>query len=194
SPSTLGSFKSSRTRRGGLLPARDSYAPRQKRNSSASSPSRTTWTFSLTFSLRKAWRVSSTSFGLSSTSKISVMHGFKRAPFRCRYAVLGSCESEIECRAGIQFGLRPDPAPVFMDDPLDGGEADAGPFEILLAVQPLKNAKQLIAELHAEAYAVVSHENGRLAIDFLLIHLYYSLGARTRELHGVGQQIRKNLL
>ena len=44
-----------------------------KRNSSASAPSRTTWIWLARWCFWKAWSVSSTSLGLSSTSRISTM-------------------------------------------------------------------------------------------------------------------------
>src|SRR5256885_13947522 len=74
-PSTLGSFRSSRTTRGTMPISRQGWVPSPKKKSSASAPSRATNTwFAMLRSLR-ARSVSSSSCALSSTSRISTSCG-----------------------------------------------------------------------------------------------------------------------
>jgi hypothetical protein len=47
---------------------------------------------------------------------------------------------------------------VAMDNPLDGGQADAGPFVLFGPVQALEDAEQLWGVAHVEAHTVVSHK------------------------------------
>src|SRR2546423_2245840 len=86
-PSTLGSFRSSRITRGTMPISRQGWVPSPKKKSSASAPSRATnsW-FAMLRSLR-ARSVSSSSWALSSTSRISTSLGRfmrARAPGRVR--------------------------------------------------------------------------------------------------------------
>jgi hypothetical protein len=47
----------------------------------------------------------------------------------------------------IQLSFGPDAAAVTSDDTLDGGQADAGAFELVLAVQAVENPKQIAGVL-----------------------------------------------
>ena len=67
-------------------------------------------------------------------------------------------QGEIERGALVHRAFRPDASAVPVDDPPDGGQADAGAFELLGPMQPLKHAKQLVRVLHVEPDAVVPHE------------------------------------
>src|SRR5712671_6951137 len=69
-PSSLGSLRSSRTTAGIVGGSRPAYLPVQNRKSSASWPSLATETWLAMLALRSARSVSSSSFGLSSTSRI----------------------------------------------------------------------------------------------------------------------------
>ena len=53
-------------------------------------------------------------------------------------------QGEVEGCPFAQLSLRPDPAAVPVDDALDYGQADAGAFVFLGAVQPLEDAEQLV--------------------------------------------------
>ena len=68
-------------------------------------------------------------------------------------------EREIKSGALVQFRLGPGVSAVLVKDALDGGQPDARALKILRAMQSLKNSKQFIGEFHAEAYAVVAHED-----------------------------------
>lgn len=57
----------------------------------------------------------------------------------------------------VQFGFRPDPPSVAMDDALDRGQSDTGAIEFLDRVQSLERAKQLVRVLHLETGAIVAH-------------------------------------
>src|SRR5438477_565822 len=95
--------------------------------------------------LLKAWSVNSTSFGLSSTSRISTICSVIRA----------SIKSKVKCRAFVYFSLGPDAPAVAVDDALHDGQADARAFVILGAVQPLEDAEEFVGILHIETHAVV---------------------------------------
>src|SRR5207302_388055 len=67
-------------------------------------------------------------------------------------------QREIKGRAFVNFGFGPDFAAVFADDALDGGQADAGAFEVLRAMEALKHAEQFVGVAHVEPDAVVAHK------------------------------------
>src|SRR5213594_2889770 len=69
-PSSLGSLRSSRTTAGSVCGSRPACGPVPNRKSTASWPSLATKTLLAMLAFRSARRVSSSSFGLSSTSKI----------------------------------------------------------------------------------------------------------------------------
>src|SRR5438105_2426821 len=79
-PSTLGSFRSSRITRGTMPISRQGWLPSPKKKSSASAPSRATNSWFAMLRSLSARSVSSSSCGLSSTSRISTSLGkFMRA-------------------------------------------------------------------------------------------------------------------
>ena len=51
---------------------------------------------------------------------------------------------------------------VTADDAGDGGEADAGALEVLVAVQAVEGVEELVRVVHVEARAVVADEEGLL--------------------------------
>src|SRR4029453_6612445 len=63
--------------------------------------------------------------------------------------------------------LRPDPAAVPLDDPLDEGQSDPGPLVLVLAVQPLEDLEQLAGVAHVEAGAIVADVVHGLAVHLL---------------------------
>src|ERR1700676_5659003 len=101
------------------------------RNSSASTPSRATWTEFARLANLKAFSVSFTSWGLSSTSRISARWLF----------MIGNSRREVECRALVNRRFGPDSPAVAMDGALHDREADACAFEILRAMHPLAHAE-----------------------------------------------------
>src|SRR5262249_38712501 len=106
-----------------------------------------------------AWRANSTSFGLSSTSRISTRLSGIRA----------TSEREVERRAVVHLGLGPHPATVSVHDALHDGQPDAGPLVVLGTMQALEDAEQLVRVPDVESYPVVLHE----------VHAFAVLLART---------------
>src|SRR5207244_2614169 len=79
-------------------------------------------------------------------------------PFsRSRYRAVLPRQREIEARALLRLRFGPYPAAVAHDHALHDREADAGPGELVLAVQPLEHAEELRRVAHVEAHAVVAH-------------------------------------
>src|SRR5581483_8104644 len=77
-----------------------------------------------------------------------------KADARCRSRSRAGGHGEIEDRALIDLRLGPDAPAVTRDDALDDGQAHAGAFELLIAVEPLKDPEQFVRVLHVEAGAV----------------------------------------
>src|SRR5437879_11229717 len=96
-----------------------------------------------------AWRVNSTSSGLSSTSRISM-------DFSC----IGSCsfESEVECRTLVDGRFRPDAPTVAVDDALDDRQTDAGSLIVLWAMQARGHPEKSDVVLHVDPHPIVFHE------------------------------------
>src|SRR5262245_31270241 len=93
-----------------------------------------------------ACNVSLTSLGLSSTKRISGR----------RSSMIGSLRREVEGCAPVDGRFGPDTSGMTLYDALCDGQAHAGAFEILGAVQPLEDAEQLVGVLHVEAGAIVA--------------------------------------
>jgi hypothetical protein len=66
-------------------------------------------------------------------------------------------QREIERRTAIYPAVRPSAAAVPADHPPHGGEPNARPLELFLAMQALKHAEQFSSVAHVEADAVVAH-------------------------------------
>src|SRR4030067_3062358 len=95
----------------------------------------------------KACRASSTSFGLSSTSRISSgISMFMIRPLR---------QGEVEGGSPVDLAFHPDASTVAMDDALNDGQPDAGAFVLIRAVQPLEDSEEFVDIGHVETYAVV---------------------------------------
>ena len=87
------------------------------------------------------------------------------------------------------LALGPDPAAVPADDPLHGGKADAGAFELRVFMQPLKRVEQPGRVRHVESRAIVAQEvdPGHPAIGRAEFNACRRVLAR--ELPGVLQQV-----
>src|SRR5437016_4724722 len=96
-----------------------------------------------------ARRVSRTSSGLSST---------RRMTLDCMGCPASGGEGEMEGCAATGRALRPDPAAMPVNDPLDCGEADAGAGKFLRGVKPLEGDEKLVAKLGVETRAVVANK------------------------------------
>src|SRR6266496_1340612 len=71
---------------------------------------------------------------------------------------------KVKRRAAVHCAFRPGSSAVAMNDALDARQTNAGPLELLLAVQPLKHAEQFFGILRIETDAVVANEDYRLAV------------------------------
>ena len=103
-----------------------------------------------------------------------------------------SAQGKEERRAAIGGGLRPNAAVVLANDALHGRQADSGPFELLSPMKALEDAEKLVGVLHVEADTVVANVDNRLPVGDDLADLYHRFFARSRELHGIRQQIREH--
>ena len=70
-----------------------------------------------------------------------------------------SRKSKEERGATVFLSLCPHAAPMSMNDPLGVGQADAGSFELLHAVQSLKHSKQLGCMFHVKPNAIVTDKD-----------------------------------
>src|SRR5262245_37123825 len=98
-------------------------------------------------------------------------------------------EREAEFRAAAERRLRPDPSAVAFDDAAHGREANAGAFELVLAMQALEYAEELARLAHVEADAVVPHVDLPFPGHVLGADLDERLAARPGILHGVVDQV-----
>jgi hypothetical protein len=64
-------------------------------------------------------------------------------------------QGEIKSRPPVHRTFCPHTPAVAMDNALDGGEADAGPFELSSLVNPLECAKKFPGVSHVESGAIV---------------------------------------
>ena len=80
-----------------------------------------------------------------------------------------------------------------MDNPLDDGQARAGPFEVLGAMQALKNAKQLVDILHVKSASIILNKKDKLAGLRVAADLDSRRGLFAGELDGVGQKVGKDV-
>src|SRR5215218_4589015 len=70
---------------------------------------------------------------------------------------LPASEREVEGGPLAYTPLRPDPAAVPVDDARHSRQADPGPLELILTVQPLERAEQFVCVRLVEAGPVVPH-------------------------------------
>ncbi len=80
-----------------------------------------------------------------------------------------------------------------LHDSLHDRQTDAGALELLGAVEPLEDAKQLVRVLHLESRTVVPDKVRQLARAGGTADLDRRLGARARELPGVADEVRQDL-
>src|SRR5438445_8271303 len=117
-------------------------------------PSRATTMGFIRWLRLNARRVSSTSSGLSSTSRMTLFDSFmNRLP-----------QAEEKRCPMARLGVHPDLAVVPAEDPLHDGQADARAGELALVMQALEGAEQPVRIGHVEAYAVVGDEAVPLAV------------------------------
>src|SRR5919206_1152010 len=117
--------------------------------SNASAPSRATWTRLARLCCLRLCSANSTSFGLSSTSRISTV-----------WSGMGRLSFQRKEKRGAAVGLRlgPDAPAMVVDDALHDREAHSRAGIVLGPVQPLEHPKELVGVAHVEAGAVVAHK------------------------------------
>src|SRR3546814_3920742 len=98
-------------------------------------------------------------------------------------------EGEVEGGALAYLAGRPQAPAVLVDDPLNGGEADAGSGKLAGVVQALKGAKELVGMCHVETRSVVADEIGVLPLVAAAAELDAGRRAPGGELPGVAQQV-----
>src|SRR5919197_4334909 len=103
--------------------------------SNASAPSRATCTRLARLCCLRLCSANSTSFGLSSMSRISTVR-----------SAMGrlSFQREEKHGAAVELRLSPDTPAVAVDDALHNRQADAGACIVLGTVQPLEHPKELV--------------------------------------------------
>src|SRR5713226_6390597 len=114
--------------------------------------------------------VISKSSGSSSTSRISISSCSLVVTILASLVTIGRwpCvvlrrQAEVKGSTLIDLRFGPDAPAVLMNDSLNSGQSHACSLEVLLAVQALKDAEQLVGIFHIEAHAVVTYEVHGLA-------------------------------
>src|SRR4051812_38745552 len=103
-------------------------------------------------------------------------------------------ESEIESRTLVGSGLRPNRSPMLVDDTGYRSQSDAGPFEILHAVQALEDPEELVREFHVEADSVVADVDGSSLRHHAAADLDDRVLAGASELCRIAEQVGEDLL
>src|SRR5712691_7747967 len=109
---------------------------------------------------------SSASRGLSSTRRMRLKELMARSFLWSASGGRPPFQREIKRGALVHCAFGPDAAPVPRHDPPDGGQTNAGAFELLGPVQPLEDAEQLVGILHVEPGAVVADEQDDPSVFF----------------------------
>src|SRR5262245_14345641 len=109
------------------------------------------------------------------------------------FTVSGVRQTEVERGAGINGAFGPGASSVAVNDSPDVGQADAGAFELIGAVQALEDSKQCVGIAHVEGDPVVANaEDG-----FLIIRggadLDFVVRARAGVRQGVGDEVNDDL-
>src|SRR5205085_10981827 len=102
-------------------------------------------------------------------------------------------EREVKDCSLVQFRVSPDPAIVFADNAMHGGQTDARSFKILRSMKPLEYPKQLVSVFHAESHPIIFNEDRRLPVFVDLSNLDNGRRTRPRVLHRITDQVLKNL-
>src|SRR6185503_4386800 len=99
-------------------------------------------------------------------------------------------QRKVERCTAIGFSLGPHAPPVTMDDPPHVREPDTGAFEVVRAVEPLKDPEQLVRVLHVEADTIIPNEYDRIAMRIpRRADLDAGLRPRARVLHRIREQV-----
>src|SRR5438477_351725 len=99
-------------------------------------------------------------------------------------------QSEEEGRAAAGRGLGPDASAMAPHDPCCRRQTQTDAFKLLLAMQALKQAEELVGIFHVEADAVIANEKYAIRLPADLDHTSRLVAA---VLEGVGQQVGEYL-
>src|SRR5689334_9755725 len=116
--------------------------------------------------------VISKSSGSSSTSKISIASCSlavtifpSLVTIRRLSSVVLRRKAEEKGSTLIDLRFGPDASTMLMNDSLNSGQPHTRSFKVFLAVQPLKDPKELVSIFHIEAHAVIPYEVNELAFQ-----------------------------
>ncbi len=98
-------------------------------------------------------------------------------------------EGEVERGSFPYSTIRPNAAPVSVNDPLHCGQPDPGAFKFACVVKPLEGPEQAVGIRHVETGAVVPNEACSLAIIFGQPKLYPGLFLLSGVLPSVAQEV-----
>src|SRR5262249_222264 len=101
----------------------------------------------------------------------------------------GPWQGDVQGGTMVDLAFRPDAPAVAMDDAVDRGEADARALELIISMQTLEHAEQLVRVAGIEAGAVVLDANDDLApLARGRVHFDHRFVASRGELDGVTEQ------
>src|SRR5579859_1460031 len=144
-----------------MTTGKSSTPARYEKRSRASLPSRMITTRLARWMPSSAARVNSISLALSSTNQIGLSIFFTRS-----FLAMIRRQREIKGSPCSDGSFRPDPSAMPLDNAPRQRQTDAGAFEILLAVEALKDLKELLVIAHVEADAVIANESDRFSVRF----------------------------
>src|SRR5580765_4570353 len=98
-------------------------------------------------------------------------------------------QGEVERRTAVHFRIGPDAAAVPVNDAADMGEADAGTFEFIILMKPLKDPEEIAGVAHVESGAIVAYKESALALSGLAA----DLDDRRRPLAGVLDRVAQQV-
>src|SRR5438445_13742994 len=98
-------------------------------------------------------------------------------------------KDEVEGGSLADRALGPDAPAVAVDDAAGRGQADAGAWELVPAVQALEGAEEPVGIDHVETDPVVLDEDARLAVDHLAADRDLRRAPQAAELPGVVDQV-----
>src|SRR5690606_35802635 len=107
-------------------------------------------------------------------------------PF-CFLLKIWSLECEVESRAFVYGGFRPDATAVSEQHALHRRQPDSGSLKFVHAVQSLKSAEQFSGVCHVEACAVIAHKIHGFSIALRDSKFDAGFGLFTREFPCVAQ-------
>jgi hypothetical protein len=91
----------------------------------------------------------------------------------------------------VDFTFCPCSTPVTVNNPMDIGKTNTSAFEILLAVQALKDPKELVCVRHIETHTIVANKYNYFGFMLLETDLDLCDRSGAGELQRIGDQIHQ---